>query len=78
MIRNFVLVQCIKIIKIMYIPLLISVLANNVKVTIDFSEQGPAYFFMHLKGQLMQFTLRNEIQERISETKLQFKNTCLS
>jgi hypothetical protein len=31
-----------------------------------FSDNVPVYLFIHLKGQLMQFALRNEIQERIS------------
>ncbi len=30
------------------------------------SDNVPVYFFIHLKGQLMQFALRNEIQEKIS------------
>jgi hypothetical protein len=31
-----------------------------------FSDNVPVYLFIHLKGQLMQIALRNEIQERIS------------
>jgi hypothetical protein len=31
-----------------------------------FSDNVPVYLFIHLKGQLMQFALRNEIQEKIS------------
>ncbi len=30
-----------------------------------FSEYVPVYYFIHIKGQLMQLALRNEIQEWI-------------
>jgi hypothetical protein len=33
---------------------------------IYFSGRNVVYYFIHLKGQLMQVALRNEIQERIS------------
>jgi hypothetical protein len=45
-----------------------------------FSDNAPVYLFIHLRGQLMQFALRNEIQERISANYSNYlflqKNVC--
>jgi len=52
--------------------------ALNSQLECDFSDNVPVYFFIHLKGQLMQFALRNEIQERILARTLLSKFTFLS